>query len=402
MHRMNSNSQVTSGLPASDPETGGASRPGVQVRILSKADLDPTAIAAWNDLEKNAVSSTPYLSRLFLEPATSTYFGQREPVYVIIEREDQWIGVGVFEAVSATRAMPLPHLRAWRTKHTYLDGMLIRQGNEQEALQAFWEFMQNEIHPWYAVEFKQLAEDDLTTKYLGQSAAAAGVDIQKGSSIQRASVEVSSQQASGISIRRARSLRKGWNWLSRQGDVSFRIQNNQKHLKRSAERFLELEAMGWKSLAGTALASEQTQRRFFLELVDRFSQQDRIFFLELTVDDLVIASVVHFVAGDISYAFKLGWNPKYARGCPGYQLKAHTLFHAQQMFPHLRMIDSCACSDSFIEHVWAGRREITSTLFLTSRAASVACSVLGSLKWARDRSYQLFHTMSENHQADSQ
>ena len=380
-----------------------------RVQILNEADLDPMAIASWKDLETNAVPSSLYLSRSFLEPAIRAQLGQGDPIYIVIEREGQWLGVGVFESVSGTRNIPLPHLRSWRTSHSYLDGMLIRQGDEQVALQAFWKFMQEEIHPWYAVEFGQLAEDDPVSQFLEQTAAQVGVELKKGPSVLRAMMDVPSStdsseegataDLSAISSRRAKSLRQSWNWLTRQGEVSFDIQRDPENLKQSAERFLELESLGWKSEAGTSLASNQKERQFFLELVERFSRDHKVFFLELSVDDVVIGSVVHFVSGDISYAFKLGWDPEYARGCPGYQLKAQTLYHASQMFPELRMIDSCSCPDSFIEHVWAGRREISSKVFLTSQVASVACSLVGGLKWVRDRSWQLLCIGSDEHDA---
>jgi len=376
---------------------------GVRVQILHESDLNAQSLAAWDDLERHAISSTPYLSRAFVEAAIAARLSQHEPIYIVIEQDNRWIGLGVFESVAATRAVPVPHLRSWRTNHTFLDGMLIRTGEEQLALNAFWDFMKNKHHSWYAVEFRQLAQDDGTSKLIENSAAEAGVEFVKGPSSLRASLEFSldnSEHTNGISKRRARSLRQSWNWLSKQGKVSFCVQRNRKKIKQSALRFLELEAMGWKSNAGTALASHETEKKFFIDLVDRFAQQGRVFFLELSIDETVIASVVHFVAGDVSYAFKLGWDPSFSRGCPGYQIKAQTLFHAQRLFPHLKMIDSCACPGSFIEHVWGTRREIAPQIFITSRLASIACSMLGGIKWIRDRGCQFFHISRGPHDAD--
>ncbi len=376
---------------------------GIRVQILHESDMNAESLAAWDDLERHAVSSTPYLCRAFVEAAIAAQLGQQSPIYIVIEQDNRWIGLGVFESVAATRAVPVPHLRSWRTNHTFLDGMLVRAGEEQPALNAFWDFMKNKYHSWCAVEFRQLAQDDGTSQQIENSATEAGVEFIKGPSSERASIEISQsnpEQSNAISKRRARSLRQGWNWLSKQGTVSFGIQKNRKKIKQSALRFLELEAMGWKSNAGTALASHETERQFFLDLVERFAQQDRVFFLELSIDETVIASVVHFVAGDVSYAFKLGWDPRFSRGCPGYQIKAQTLFHAQRLFPHLKMIDSCACPDSFIEHVWGTRREIAPQIFITSRLANIACSMLGGIKWIRDRGCQFFHISRGQHDAD--
>ncbi len=401
MRPMNSDYQTIFSLPAPDSNN----KSEIQVRILSISDLDTQEISAWDDLERNAISSTPYLSRIFVEAAVAAQLGQREPIFIVVEQDNQWIGMGIFESVTATRTIPVPHLRSWRTNHTYLDGMLIRREEGPSALHAFWEFIKHEVHPWYAVEFRQLAIDDPATKQIEQAATKADIDFKKGQVKSRASVDLSSasvnnQESNGISKRRARSLRQGWNWLSKQGEVSFRLQRNSNKVKQSALRFLELEAMGWKSKAGTALASHESERDFFLDLVERFARQDRVFFLELLIDETVIASVVHFAAGNVSYAFKLGWDPNLSRGCPGFQLKAQTLFQAQQLLPHMKIIDSCACPGSFIEHIWADRREIAPHIFLTSRVAHIACSMLGSIKWIRDRGCQFFHLTRGQHDAD--
>ncbi len=396
---MISDSRTQFKLPVVDP----LFESGVRVQILHESDIDPRSLAAWEDLERHAVSSTPFLCRSFVKSAIDAKLGQQEPIYIVIEQENRWIGLGVFESVAATRTVPVAHLRSWRTNHTFLDGMLIRAGKDQLALNAFWNFMKTKHHSWYAVEFKQLAQDDFTSKKIEASATEAGVEFIKGPNSSRASIEFpldNPDRSNGISKRRARSLRQGWNWLSKQGKVSFDLQRNHKKLRQSTLRFLELEAMGWKSNMGTALASREAEKEFFIDLVDRFARQDRVFFLELSIDETVIASVVHFIAGDISYAFKLGWDPYFSRGCPGFQLKAQTLFHAQRLLPQLKMIDSCACPGSFIEHVWGRRREIAPQVFITSRFASIACSMLGGIKWIRDRSCQFLHISRGQHDAN--
>ena len=391
-------SELQPGFISPDADTDIKS--GIRVQIFHESDITPEAIGRWEDLERHAVSSTPYLSRAFVETATAARLGQHEPIYLVIEQNGCWVGLGVFESVAATRSLPVPHLRSWRTNHTYLDSLLIRLGSEQAALNAFWDFMKKGHHPWYAVEFRQLARDDRTVELLESSAGEREIESFRGPVHFRAAVELSahsSRCANGISRRRARSLRQGWNWLCRQGEVSFNIQKKQEKMRASALRFLELEAMGWKSKSGTALNSHAREREFFLDLVDRLAQQDRVFFLELSIDKTVIASVVHFVAGEVSFAFKLGWDPQLSRGCPGFQLKAQTLFQIHQMLPHLKLIDSCACPGSFIEHVWADRREIAPQIFITSRIASFACSMLGGIRWIRDRGCHFFHHLRGQH-----
>ena len=115
----------------------------------------------------------------------------------------------------------------------------------------------------------------------------------------------------------------------------------------------------------------------------------QVFFTQLLVGDNVIGSVVHLVSGQQAFAFKLGWDPAFERGCPGYQLKAQLVCKASEQLGQFELIDSCSQLGSFIEHVWPDRRAIGSCVAPTSLPGRAALQVSLGLRWAK---HQLLST----------
>lgn len=366
------------------------SRETIQVQVLELCHLTAADRQAWQELEADAVCPNPFLSPDFVMPAWRHLESHTHPLLIVITRGLEWIGLGIFESSRPRRRMPVPHLRCWRSEHSFLQGLLLRQGETQAALQVFWQFMLHGQHNWHAISFAQLPHDSPYYPLLHETGREQGADVYTGESFSRACLwlkqETPETVLEGISPRRQRSLRQAWNWLNRQGETEFRIQQNTRQLGHSCRRFLELEALGWKGNQYSALSCTPANESFFREMSNNFILNQRLFVSELTCNDEVIGSVVHLLAGDAAYAFKLGWEPQLARGCPGFQLKAQMLYRAHSRFPQLQLIDSCSSPGSFIEHVWSGRRQFSDSVFFTSRAGVIAGSFLEALRWLRGRS----------------
>jgi hypothetical protein len=151
-------------------------------------------------------------------------------------------------------------------------------------------------------------------------------------------------------------------------------------LSTACARFLELEALGWKAAAGTALACRRNQESFFREFLQRRARRDGVFFSEVLSRDVVIASVAHVRSGLDGFAIKLGWDPSYERGCPGYQLKARIAEQLAMEGAEPRLIDSCAEQGSFIDSVWPSRRRIAPCVVATSDAGRFALQLIDRLR----------------------
>lgn len=129
-----------------------------------------------------------------------------------------------------------------------------------------------------------------------------------------------------------------------------------------AERFLILEAAGWKGRTGTAIARDEAHRRYFIELLEQAHARGRLMVLGLCLDGRPIALKCNLLAGGPdggAYAYKIAFDPALARYSPGVLLEIETIraLHAQS--PRLGWMDSCALPDHpMIERLWPDRRPI--------------------------------------------
>ena len=108
----------------------------------------PAWEAAWRDLEQRSLHRNPFLSPSFLFPQwQSMEHPPSAQLLTIIDREGRWLLAGLFERVRGTRQLPLPHLRAVRTEHTFMTGLLVDTAKRELAIDTLWSFLrQQQLH----------------------------------------------------------------------------------------------------------------------------------------------------------------------------------------------------------------------------------------------------------------
>ena len=111
------------------------------LRVRTIADVDEWFCQAWRDLEKDSLSGNPFCSPEYVLPAVRHLSEVARPYFLTVESRGEMLWLGVFESVAGSRRLPVPHLRAWQTPHTYLDAPLIRRGHAQDACEVFWDFL---------------------------------------------------------------------------------------------------------------------------------------------------------------------------------------------------------------------------------------------------------------------
>lgn len=326
----------------------------------------------------------PFLSPRFLFPA-SAHLQAPEPLIVWWEiPTGEMVGLGAFEEVAGTPRMPCRHFRSWRCQHTFADGLLVAPDWSGMVLDSFWDFAGRE--GWSAVEFAAVPVESPLVVQMDQQAAESQVAISCGAEWKRpvclphlAGSVPTTEFTSG---KRAKSLRRGWHQLERYGTPSF-------HLRRSglegAKMLMFLEMLGWKRDAGTALASHPADQQFFLDLVERFSRSDDAVYFNLEIDGRPIASVLTLMSGGAGFTFKLGWDPQFERGCPGFHLMSAMQTQPMSPLDSLTFIDSCSSSGSFIERVWPLKRPYASRVYALGRQARLLASVRDGVRWMRNR-----------------
>jgi CelD/BcsL family acetyltransferase involved in cellulose biosynthesis len=374
----------------------------VVVRRLG--DVDSSFLEAWTELEQHALAPSPFLSPDFVLPAARYLQHLQSPIFLSVEQGNALMALAICEEVSHSRRLPVRHLRSWQTPHTYCDGLLLRAGVTDSVLAAFWRFLSSGGHDWHGIEFPRCLDGEPMDQWLDASAASAQVMCLRGTSWSRASLrprEIDAGQIlQSLSTKRAKSLKRGWRELEKRGQTRFEVQRDPQKIEHCADELMRLEHLGWKSGVGTSLASQECQSQFFRDVIRRANQRGSVFFSRILVGEETIASVANFRYGNTVSCFKLGWDPAFERGCPGFHLLMQSAFAIPAEFPSVHLIDSCSSTGSFIEHLWPQRRQFASRTYVTSPVGALAATMMNGLRWVRDNarsvSRQLLRSSPEN------
>lgn len=150
------------------------------------------------------------------------------------------------------------------------------------------------------------------------------------------------------------------------------------------ERFLQLEAAGWKGIDGGAFLSRPEDARFFREAARDGLRMGRLRMLGLEHRGELVAINVNLLAGHGGFAFKTAYDERLARFAPGLLLEVENLRRLHRD-PDVRWLDSCALPENeTANRLFSGRR-LFHTLLIGLRPfpGGLAVSALPLLRWGR-------------------
>ena len=359
-----------------------------QIRVLNHHELTTKDIQQWSDLELRTADGNPYLSPHFILPAVKYLTPGAGPLFVFAEKisgnTHLLTGVGVFERSSGTKRFPLPHVKAYRSPHSYLTGLLIDTELSEPTAEAFFKFFCRPNSPYYGIEFENLAKDTGPTQLLDTIASRLKIPWIEHERKNRAILIPEKAGAASlerhVSSRRMKSIRRNYRLIEELGEMHWRVLVGDQVGSDCINNFLDLENTGWKQGEKTALRSQSNHELFFHEMISGFARQGQAFFTELSLNDEVIASTANLISGQVGYAFKIGWNAKLAHVSPGVLNEVEFVKHAPRIFPFLKYIDSGAEEGSFVDKLWADRCTLVSGFYATK---TLGKQVLSAIEHAR-------------------
>jgi hypothetical protein len=362
------------------------------VRVLSRADIDATLIDQWERLEQRSLEANAFLSPHFVIPALEHLTPDLAVDIVAVfgpqQHEESLLGIGIFSRQPPTRQMPLPRLVAYRSPHSYRTGLLIDCACADRVADAFFEYFRRPRNRWRAVEFVDLYQDGPLDRLLQQAAVRHGARWKPYHEKTRAVLELGrcAPLAAPLSTRDASELRRKRRRLAEQGAVSWRLSVGAEVDAEHAERLLRLEHSGWKGEQGESMLSSSSDAQFCRRMVDGFRGAGRGFFCELMVQDRVIATANYLTSGDAGFAFKIGWDPEYAKCSPGILNEIEFVEHAgDERLSALQYIDSGAQPGSFIDSLWPQRQTLVTRALLGPGLPSMVEPLLDGLRALKAR-----------------
>lgn len=345
------------------------------VREYLLSELSPEQLARWSHLAACSLDPNPFLEPEFVLPLQEALSSADQRLVVVENRRtSEWKVAGLFSFDRGCRAFPLPHLSATSSAYTFLDQPLIAGDGYEAALDCWFQTVAHR-RDTLGLRFHSVREMSAVSRALEQAAERNGLEQQIDGTWDRAELALSGVSRDGLleacSKSRRKSLRRARKELESRGRLKFRVAIPFTGDLAAADRFLELEAAGWKGTARTALQADESHMRFFRRMITGFARRRAVWFGELCVGSQVIASTCNVRSGDTLFAFKVGWSPDYAVGSPGLWSEIELADRAPMIDTGLKRIDSCSTTGSHVESVWSDRTRMQAVTYRWSRRARI-------------------------------
>ena len=326
----------------------------------------------WRALESRALEPNAYLSPRFVLPALK-WLPANGPVWAVsvhdsAARGAELRGLGLFQPRAPRPLFPLPHAQVYTSPHSFLGGVLLDAQTAHPALQTMLEALSRRTH---GLRMGHAPRAGATAQVVHDVVAERGASWHEEEWLERACILRSADWACR------------WRKLAESGEVSWHYLRGDEVQNRTIERFMELEHAGWKGEQGTSLRSDPRHAGFFHEMTRGFRDEGDLFFTELRLNGEVIASTCNLVSGCDGFAFKVCFDPRYAKRSPGILNELGFLKGLESPVDHFRFIDSGSEPGSFIEQLWPDRVQLHSgsiALGALTRAAAQTAKALSLLR----------------------
>lgn len=304
---------------------------------------------------------------------------------------------GLLPVTTAVRALrlPLPVLVATQPYNSLTTPLLDRTSAERAA-GALLDAAAAAGKPLLVLQM--VALEGPAHEALLAAAAARGLDIVSDNAYERAALSTELDDEtylrSGLGSKKLKELRRQSHRLADEGSVDFTVASTPEAVAPALERFLALEARGWKGKRGTGLGQDAGDARFARATAADMSARGAFEVVELTLNGTTIASGLVMRQGDRALFFKVAYDESFARLSVGVQLTLELTrrFIADKS---LKLFDSTARAEHpMIDHLWRERLRI-GDLYIQTRKGDALGPLLGSLirlrHDVRDQFKRLYH-----------
>jgi hypothetical protein len=185
--------------------------------------------------------------------------------------------------------------------------------------------------------------------------------------------------------------------------VTFDVARSADDVATALDRFLQLEASGWKGSRGTALAGDYGDTAFVRAATTALAAQGLCEIATLSVDGTPAAAGIVLRHGTRAYFFKIAYDEAQAKASPGVQL---TLELTRHLCADAGITDVDSNANAYhpmIDKLWRERLAIATTL-IPLRAGDTLAGIFEFLIHARERTRRdmrrAYHRLLEYRAAD--
>lgn len=325
------------------------------MRLIALDSLIPGELREWERVVAAATEPNPFFAPEFVLPAAAALGADDVRLLVDEGAGGSWRGC---MPVAPTRALGRTLLfSTWKHPYSFLGTPLVARGEVEGFAKALAGAMRAKA-PSRFLMIRRAGEGPLLAA-LRSAADEAGLTTIFERRMERAALDrrpdpdyfgqLKSKRRSELRrLRRKLGEELGGEPLSRDRDDAVA----------AADRFLELEASGWKGRAGTAMGSDDASARLFRDVCEGLADKGRLRFRSLEVGDRVTAMTCDIATGDVLFGFKTAYDESLRRYSPGVQLLLDNFLAFHERGAE-RTIDSCGEPGSeAMAALWPDRRPI--------------------------------------------
>ncbi len=360
-------------------------KPALRVEIL-----DYIEAATYED-EWKALAGRSLERNVFYDPAFALACAQHLPeagrpsFAFIFSDDDSNLLLGIFPFTVSRLDLGLPLLRGWSHNASALGTPLVDATRADNVISAFFEQMDVSGHS--CMLFAKLPVEGAFTAAL-QRFVKAGLCSQtrlrtSHRAILRSSKDGADYFRQNLPGKKHREFQRLLRRLSEIAPVEYRSLSDARSQIDALERFLQLEAKGWKGVHGSALVQDAARATFARAAARALAESGQISFEEFYCGETLIASGILMRSGSECYFWKIAHDEEFARFSPGVLL---TLEMSERLLldRSVTRTDSCAVEGHpMIDRLWRDRLETGDYMVSTSQHHAVAFEI--SVRYERFR-----------------
>ena len=361
-----------------------------RIRDLKISELTAHDVAAWRELESNALEPNAYLSHHFLLPALRFLDPDRLTTLHFLERENSlgWelCAIVPLGQSPGDRHIPLSHYSVYHSIHTFMGGILVHRDDAEKHLDTIFQYWRKTNH--HGVTFKSCHIDGPTERILSRIATNYGMRRLEIDVFERAMMHPGELGESDQKVRlpsRLKKIRTAKNKLAKIGPIQFITYRGREISDDVIERHIHLEHMGWKGENGSSLRSKPEHEKFFREMSRGFCNDNRGFIAELWAGDHLVHSSSNLTSGKTGFAFKVGFDPEFSQYSPGIMGELELMRCAPDLLADLEIVDSGSVAGSFIEELWPVRHRMATVVYATSSIGNLALAASAHVRTIKQR-----------------
>jgi CelD/BcsL family acetyltransferase involved in cellulose biosynthesis len=318
-------------------------------------------VAAWDRLAATAGEPNPFFESWYLLPSLRAFDPAGDVHLLRFETDGRLSGLMPIIRQRRYYRWPIPNLSNWLHDNCFLGAPLVARGMERAFWRSLLEWADAHASAALFLHLRQMPLAGVLHEALQAVLATEGrmgaLVHREERAMLRSELAPDAYLEAALSGKKRKELRRQFARLAEAGAPAFERRDDGAGLEQWIERFLALEAAGWKGKAASALACGVETADLFRESLHGAAARGRLERLTLTLDGRPIAMLATFLTPPGAYSFKTTFDERYARFSPGVLLQRENLAMLEQ--DGIAWSDSCAAADHpMIDHLWRERRAI--------------------------------------------